>query len=160
MAAIFTPGLKVAADTMVVKDRRLPIEGEVLVKRGDVVEANAIVARTELPGKIFPVNVANQLGVSPGRLKEYLQKKPGDTVTEGEVIARTNGIMGLFQTEATAMISGTLESVSSVTGEAIFQAHPIPVEIDAYINGVVVDVHEGEGCVIQNHGTMVQAFSA
>ena len=32
MAAVFTPGLKVTEHTIVVKDRRLPLEGEVLVE--------------------------------------------------------------------------------------------------------------------------------
>ena len=91
MAAIFTPGLKVSERDVVVKDRQLPLEGEVCVKVGDVVTADQIVARTELPGKVFPVNIANQLGVDPGRLKEFLTKGEGDTVERDEVIAETNG---------------------------------------------------------------------
>ncbi|MEE2785984.1 MAG: hypothetical protein VX589_01510, partial [Myxococcota bacterium] len=35
---------------------------------------------------------------------------------------------------------------------------PIPVEIDAYMNGTVVDVHTNEGCVIQNRGTLIQGI--
>ena len=74
MAAIFTPGLTVSERQIVLKDRRLPLEGEVAVAVGDTVSADDIVARTELPGKAYPVNVANQLGVDPGRLKNYLKK--------------------------------------------------------------------------------------
>jgi len=158
MAAIFTPGLKVAADTMIVKDRRLPIEGDVLVSVGQRVTAGTIVARTELPGKVYPVNVANQLGTSAGRLKSFMLKGIGSTVAEGEVIAQTNGFMGLFASEAKAIISGTIESISTVSGEVILQAHPVPVEIDAYIDGIVVDVHADEGCVIQNRGSLIQGI--
>ena len=57
MAAIFTPGLKVAEDTVILKDRRLPIEGELLVDIGSQVTADQIVARTQLPGKIYPVKI-------------------------------------------------------------------------------------------------------
>ena len=85
-----------AADTVVVKDRRLPIEGEVCVKAGDQVAAGDVVARTQLPGKIYPVNVANQLGVAANRLGGYMLKGVGDTVKEGEVIAKTDGVLGLF----------------------------------------------------------------
>ena len=158
MAAVFTPGLKVTEQTIVVKDRRLPLEGEVLVKVGDRVTADQIVARTELPGKIFPVNIANQLGVAPSRLKGLLRKGVGDTVTKDEVIAETPGIMGFFKSEASAIVSGTIQSVSTITGQVIFQAHPIPVEIDAYINGTVVELIENEGCVIQSAATLIQGI--
>ncbi|MEC7241347.1 MAG: hypothetical protein VXW32_08905 [Myxococcota bacterium] len=158
MAAIFTPGLKVSERDVVVKDRQLPLEGEVCVNVGDVVTADQIVARTELPGKVFPVNIANQLGVDPGRLKEFLRKGEGDTVEKDEVIAETNGFMGFFKSDAKAVVSGTIESISSITGQVIFQAHPIPVEVDAYINGRVVEVIPDEGCVVQTEATFVQGI--
>ncbi|MBX2802365.1 MAG: hypothetical protein KTR31_32095 [Myxococcales bacterium] len=158
MAAIFTPGLKVTEHTVVVKDRRLPIEGEVLVSAGDEVHADQIVARTDLPGKIYPINVANQLGTDPGRLGEAMVKQVGDAVQEGEVVARSHSLFGLFTSEATAPVSGTIESISSITGQVIYQADPIPVEVDAYLNGRVVEVVEGEGCVIQSSATLVQGI--
>jgi hypothetical protein len=158
MAAVFTPGLKVTEHTIVVKDRRLPLEGEVTVNVGDRVTAGQIVARTELPGKIFPVNVANQLGVAPGRLKGLLRKSVGDSVTKDEVIAETPGIMGFFKSEAKAIVSGTIQSVSEITGQVIFQAHPVPVEIDAYIDGTVVELIPDEGCVIQAAATLIQGI--
>ena len=158
MAAIFTPGLKVSERDVVVKDRQLPLEGEVCVEVGDLVKADQIVARTELPGKVFPVNIANQLGVDAGRLREFLNKKEGDTVEEGEIIAQTNGFMGFFKSDAKAVVSGTIESISAITGQVIFQAHPIPVEVDAYIDGRVVEVLKDEGCVVQAEACFVQGI--
>ncbi len=158
MGAIFTPGLTVTERHIVLKDRRLPLEGSVDVAVGDVVEAGQIVARTSLPGKVFPVNVANQLGVDPGRLKGYMHKDVGDRVTKDELVAETPGFMGLFKSEAKAIVTGTIESISTVTGTVIFQADPIPVEVDAYINGRVVEVIENEGCVIQAPAMLVQGI--
>ncbi len=158
MAAIFTPGLKVTEHGIVHKDRRLPLEGEVMVQVGDRVQADQVVARTELPGKIYPINLANKLGVDAGRLKEFLLKEQGDKVSEGETIAQTNGFMGFFKAEAQAIVTGTIESISTITGQVIFQADPIPVEVDAYINGKVVEVVEGEGCVVQSAATFVQGI--
>jgi len=128
MAAIFTPGLKVTEHGIVHKDRRLPLEGVVTVRVGDRVEADQVVARTELPGKIYPVNLANKLGVDAGRLKEFLLKSEGDKVEEGEIIARTNGLFGFFRVEATAIVTGTIESISTITGQVIFQAEPNPAD--------------------------------
>jgi len=158
VAAIFTPGLKVTEHTVVLKDRRLPMEGEVMVEAGQMVRADQVVARTELPGKVYPVNIANQLGVDPGQLRTYMNKTEGEAVTQGEVIAETPGFFGLFKSTASSIVTGTIESISTITGQVIFQADPIPVEIDAYINGRVVEVIEGEGCVIQSQATLVQGI--
>jgi len=158
MAAIFTPGLKVSPQTVVVKERLLPLEGEVLVEVGQAVSADDIVARTDLPGKIYPVNIANALGVDPSRLSEHMLVAVGASVERGQIIASTKGLFGLFRGEATAPVSGTIESVSTVTGQVIFQAHPIPVEIDAYLPGRVVEVIAGEGCVVQTSASLVQGI--
>lgn len=158
MAAIFTPGLKVTEHTVIVKDRRLPLEGEVLVELGQEVQPDDIVARTDLPGKIYPINVANQLGIDPGRLGDAMLKKVGDAVKEGDVVARTAGFLGMFQNEAQAPVSGTIESISPITGQVIYQAAPIPVEVDAYIRGRVVEVIPGEGCVVQAPAMFVQGI--
>ena len=74
------------------------------------------------------------------------------------MIAETNGFMGFFKSDAKAVVSGTIESISTITGQVIFQAHPIPVEVDAYINGRVVDVIPDEGCVVQAEATFVQGI--
>ncbi|MCP4872274.1 MAG: hypothetical protein GY898_26525 [Proteobacteria bacterium] len=158
MGAIFTPGLTVTEHHIVQKDRRLPIEGDVDVEVGDVVEADQVVARTSLPGKVFPANVANQLGIDPGRLKAYMTKDVGDSVVKDEILAETPGFMGMFKSEAKAIVTGTIESISTVTGMVILQAAPIPVEVDAYINGRVVEVIPGEGCVVQAPAMMVQGI--
>jgi hypothetical protein len=156
--AIFTPGLTVTEDTIVLKDRRLPLEGEVMVSVGERVTAGTVVARTALPGKVYPINVANQLGVDPARLASYMLKKVGDRVTIDELVAETEGLFGFFKSEAKAIVGGTIEAISPVTGMVIFQADPIPVEVDAYIPGRVVEVHESEGCVVQAEAALVQGI--
>lgn len=158
MAAIFTPGLKVLERTIVQKERLLPMQGEVAVRLGERVTADQVVARTELPGKVYPVNVANQLGVDPGQLPEAMRKQRGEPVEEGEPVARVPGFLGLFPSEARAPVAGTIESVSAVTGQVIFQARPVPVQIDAYIPGTVVELRPGEGCVVQARAALVQGI--
>jgi hypothetical protein len=102
--------------------------------------------------------VANQLGVDAGRLKSLMSKAEGEKVTEGEVIAKSPGFFGLFKSEATSIVSGTIESISAVTGQVIFQADPVPVEMEAYINGRVVEVIPSEGCVIQSNAAFIQGI--
>ena len=60
MAHAYTPGLRVAKFTRILKDRRLPLLGNVNAKVGDSVKADDVVARTELPGNVASINVANR----------------------------------------------------------------------------------------------------
>ncbi len=89
MAHSYTPGLKVAAFTTVRRERRLPLTGSVVVTKGQSVQAETIVARTELPGNVQTVNAANLLGVLPEDVPECLVKPIGSTVKKGEVIAES-----------------------------------------------------------------------
>ena len=65
MAHAYTPGLRVTEQTLVRRERRLPLKGEVLVARGDTVSARTVVARTLLQGNVQTVNLASALGVYP-----------------------------------------------------------------------------------------------
>jgi hypothetical protein len=46
MAHAYTPGLRVAENTVISKERRLPLRGEVLVKEGDKLPAERVGAKT------------------------------------------------------------------------------------------------------------------
>jgi len=158
MAHAYTPGLKVTKGTLLRKSRILPLKGEVLVKAGDAVEPDQVVARTHLPGEVMMVNVANQLGVPPEDVAECMIKKPGDSVEDGEVIGRAKSFFGLFKSEAKANMTGSFESVSFVTGQAVLRGAPIPVEVKAYIHGKVVEVIEQEGVVVETWASFVQGI--
>lgn len=158
MAHSYTPGLKIVPRAPLLKERRLPLEGSIQVKVGDVVRAEQIVARTELPGKVFPVNAANVLGVSPERLPEFLTVKKGDRVEKGAVVGRTPGILGLFRSEFRAPASGVVEGISQITGQFIVRAHDIPVEVSAYLDGRVETVLGNEGVSVSSEGAIVQGI--
>lgn len=158
MAHAYTPGLKVAERARVRKDRRLPLKGDVLYGKGDVLNATDVVARTDLPGKVYPINLANILGVGPETLDEHMIIPEGGRVEAGGILARTPGFFGLFKSEAPSPVTGTVESVSRVTGQVILQAEPIPVEIMAYINGEVVETFPEEGVSIETEAAFVQGI--
>ena len=96
MAQAYTPGLLVSSRTRYRCRRVLPIAGDVLVQSGDRVEARDVVARTELPGDVTPINLANQLSLPPSELASCLLKQAGEVVQPGDEIARTKGIFGFF----------------------------------------------------------------
>jgi hypothetical protein len=158
MSAGYTPGLRVSAQTRHQVRRVLPIAGDVLVAVGDAVVARQVVAQTFMPGDITPLNMAKLLSMPPADVPECLLKKAGDTLHAGDVLARTKGIFGKFRTEYTAQVAGTIESVSSVTGQVIVRGAPLPVEVLAYLTGRVTEVVPREGCVIEADATFVQGI--
>ncbi|RLF26124.1 MAG: hypothetical protein DRN14_07380 [Thermoplasmata archaeon] len=158
MAHAYTPGLRVTAWTKIVKERRLPLAGEVVVKKGDRVKAEQVVARTELPGNVQPVKAASILGQHQQDLLEYMLKKEGDPVKKGEIIATAKSFFGLFKSHCYSPCDGTIESISTVTGQVIIREPPIPVEVDAYIDGVVTEVLPEQGVVVETQGAFIQGI--
>lgn len=158
MGHSYTPGLRVTADTVVRRERRLPLRGEVLVKVGEEVTPDRVVARAELPGNVQMVNLAAKLSVDPARVASLLQRPIGEFVRAGELIAVSKGMFGLMTTRVESPCDGTLESVSSVTGQVLVRERPIPVEMTAYVQGRVAEVLSGEGVVVESRGALVQGI--
>lgn len=158
MAHAYTPGLKVTEKAVVKKDRRLPLKGQVLVKVGDKVTADQVVAKTELPGNVQTVNVAGLLGILPEDVSGHMLKKAGDAVAKDEAIAESKGFFGLFKSTCKSPASGSIESISPITGQVILREPPMPVQVRAYVDGKVVQENPGEGVVVETFGTFVQGI--
>ncbi len=158
MAHSYTPGLRVSRFAKIEKERRLPLKGEVTVKVGDKVSAKQIVAQTDLPGNVHPLNCAGQLGIVPADIESVLQVKIGQEINKGDVIAISKSFFGLFKSKVESPITGTLEGASPVTGQLILREPPIPVEVSAYIDGKVKAVFENEGVEIESSGVFIQGI--
>ena len=140
------------------KERRLPLEGEVLVEAGATVKAEDVVAKADLPGNVQLLNVANLLSVSPKEVAEYMLKPVGESVSKDEIIATTKGLFGLFKSQARSPIDGAIEAVSDVTGQVILREPPVPVEVKAYTDGIVTETVPTEGVTVETYGTYIQGI--
>lgn len=158
MAHAYTPGLKVTENELLHRRRILPISGEVVVEVGARVQPHQVVARTFLPGKVEIVNVANKMGVDQSDVPGAMLKKEGDPVAQGEVIAEAKSLFGLLTSRATATLEGTVESISGVTGQVVLRGPPQPIEVDAYIEGRVLEVVPDQGVVVESRGTLIQGI--
>ncbi len=160
MAHAYTPGLKVSERQLISKRRILPLKGEVVAKVGDKVSPDAVVARTFLPGDVEPINVSNQLGLPPEDIEGCMLKTVGDPVAKGEVIARSKPLFGLkwFASESRSTLDGTVETISSVTGQVLLRGQPIPVVVKAYLQGEVIEVVKDEGVVVAAWGSFIQGI--
>jgi hypothetical protein len=157
-AHAYTPGLKVKRAMAVDKLRRLPIFGEVFVEVGDVIDHELIVARTKISGDPEIMKVAMLLGVEPEDLPRHMLLKIGEQVEEGELLAKSTAFFGLIKNQVVSPKSGTIESISDITGQIIIRGDPIPVDVDAYIPGKVVEVLPREGAVIETNAAFIQGI--
>lgn len=158
MAHAYTPGLTVTERTTVRKKRLLPIPGTVLCKVGDRIKPETVIARAELPGTVHVVNVANLLGVGPDEVKDYLIKKPGDAIQKDEILAENKPFIKWLKTEVRSPAQGTVESVSTVTGQLLLREPPRLLDLLGYVQGVVVDVIPYQGATVETECSFVQGI--
>lgn len=154
----YTPGLKVTPEALLHFERRLPLTGSVEVKLGDTVRWDQVVARTDLPGRVEMVNMANKFGVGAPELPELLLKKEGDPIKKGEILGYSKGFFGFFKAPYKAPFDGVLESVSTTTGQVILRTEPRPIAIKAYVDGIVEEVEENQGVTIKTFGSLIQGI--
>ncbi|MBH0181026.1 MAG: hypothetical protein HP490_04940 [Nitrospira sp.] len=158
MAHSYTPGLTVTDSTVIRRRRILPLPGTVLVKVGDPVRSHQPVARAELPGKVYPLNLANQLGVAPNEITEYLIKKGGDAVQKDDILAENKPLFKWLKTEIRSPVTGTVESISTVTGQVLLREPPRVLELLGYVDGAVVEIHPQQGVTIECACSLVQGI--
>ena len=159
MGSAYTPGLTVSARTTVDKVRRLPLKGTVVVREGEAVEPDTVIARTFLPGLMQTVRLAERLGIEVADVGSVLQVKVGDAVRPGDTLAETKGVFGkYFRTRLACAHTGRIELISSTTGHVGIREAPVPVERTAYIRGVVTRILPEEGVVVTCQGALVQGI--
>jgi len=157
-AYAYTPGLKIKEVMTVIKERKLPIQGKVLVKEGEAVSYDTMVAETFVSGDPYIVQASVMLGILPEALKDCMTKNIGDPVEKDEILAIYSMIFGLFKRYIRSPVKGALETISDVTGQIIIRSSPIPVNVNAYITGKVVKVIPRVGAIIETRGAFIQGI--
>jgi hypothetical protein len=157
-AFAYTPGLKVKRYINVQKTRRLPLLGEILVEEGERVSYDTIVAKTDVPGDPELVKATAILGVDADEIRDFVTKKEGDSVKKGEVLGRYRMFFGLINREAVSPINGEIETISELTGQIIIRPDPVPVEVNAYLPGEIVEAIPREGVVIETKAAFIQGI--
>jgi hypothetical protein len=164
----YTPGLKRKRYYTFRKIRKLPIKGDVLVKKGSQVSPDMIIMRSLIPGKVQIVDAATVLNIEAEFdkkteefscfLTKYMLKKVGDSVEKDEVIAKRIWFFGMLKRFCHSPVKGTIESVSNVTGKVLIRDAPTPLDMKAYISGTVVEVIPEEAVIIESSGVFIQGI--
>ena len=158
MSSALTPALTVTSNARVRRRRDLPIAGEVLVKEGDRVKGDTIVARAQLEGELRIVRVGELLGIPGSEVSAAMLVKEGASISQGEILAEIRGLWGLFRSTVTAPITGVVELVSTSTGHVGIRAPSEPLNLTAYMAGTVVSVEASRSVVIEADATFVQGI--
>jgi len=158
MSKSYTPGLKILENASIKKKRILPLAGELHVEKDDLVKSNQIVASAKIPGNVQMINISNELNIDPNQLVNCMLCKVDQEVKKGEVIARSKGLFGFFRSEVKSPMDGILINMSDITGQIIISEKPIPIEVDAYIDGKVQEIYKKEGVLISAYGVLIQGI--
>ena len=160
MGQAYSAGLTVTESIILRKERIMPLKGKVLVTKGTKVKSDDVIAETLLPGKVLPFNLANKLGVTPSQLEKYIKIKTGDQITTKTILAENAGFMGLglFKSVVHSPIEGEVENISAVTGQVLLREPRIPVQVKAFIDGIVTEVLPEVGVVIENKSAYIQGI--
>lgn len=84
----------------------LPPGFEPKVKVKDKISEGSVLAEGPNPTENIVINLASDLNVPPDDIKKFLKKKPGDRVSDGDVIAEKGGLLG--KESAVSNMSGTI----------------------------------------------------
>jgi hypothetical protein len=141
----------------ILKTRRLPAPGEVLVKLGDTVREDTPIARGRVRNtNIVEIRVDQKLGVDPYNLRGYMLKKEGDTVKKDEVIALRRSFFGSSTKVCRSPLDGTLEAFFESSGKVLIRGEPLPIEVKAHIPGRVTELFPLEGATIDCKGSFTR----
>jgi len=137
--------------TMIRRERRLPMPGEVVVRNNERVEPTQVVARVHQTHDFRIIDVARALRVPRSQVKRFMLKEPGATVEANQVIALRGG---LPSRKVKAPTKGAIVAIGN--GRVLLEVEPELIEVRAYLTGVVTQVTPGQGVVIETPGAIVQ----
>lgn len=133
-------------------ERRLPSAGEVLVRVGQRVEPEEVVAKAYLPGIPQVINLARALTIAPALVERAMIREVGNKVAQGEVLARSSRLGGRA---CLSPVSGKIEAVDSGTGYVTISPDPVQHELQATVRGLVMEVIPNLGVRIETPAAQV-----
>jgi hypothetical protein len=132
------------------RERIMPFAGRVIARRGQSVKPVDVVAEAKLRPEHLLLDIAHGLGLKPDEADHYIQRRAGDEVAEGDVIAGPVGIGRVVRTPkaGTVVVAGGGQIFLELEGEFS--------ELKAGYTGVVADILGDRGVVIDSVGSLIQ----
>ena len=151
-----TPQIK--TDAAIQLKRRLSTQGEVLVRIGDNVSPEDVVAQAALPSQFSVVNVARALRIEQPDMMRVMQVSEGDTVSAGTVIALKKVPVGVFDKICYSPVAGIIAAV--VGYRVLIEVESRWEQQRALMSARVAAVSHGYGATLATKGDMLTAVCA
>jgi hypothetical protein len=139
--------------TTIVRERLLPVSGNVTARVQQKVTAGEVVAETRWAREHALLDVARGLGVSPAAADRLIKCQVDDKLAASAEIAVGRG---LFPRSVRAPREGRVVAVGG--GQVLMEVGEAKMELRAGLPGTVVQVIQNRGVVIQSHGGLVQGI--
>jgi hypothetical protein len=137
--------------TVIVRERVLPISGEVLARLNQKVTPTDIIAQTSWARDHVMIDVARVLKVNPAKADRMIKVKEGDTIKAGTELVASRG---LFSSPIKAQRDGKV--LVAGNGQILMEAGESKIELRAGMPGTVVELIPNRGAVIQTAGALIQ----
>jgi len=132
--------------------RLLPSKGNVLARVGQKVTATEVVAEAPLRRKHLMLDLRTTLGVSSSAARRLIERKTGEKVQEGDIIAESGG---LLKKVLRAPADGTIVSING--GQILLEVTSQVFRLKAALPGDVVEIIPDRGVIIESSGLLMQA---
>jgi hypothetical protein len=133
------------------RERVMPAGGRIIARRGQQVNPIDVVAESIFRPEHLLLDIGRGLGLSPKETDHYIQRRAGDEVGEGDVIA---GPVGIGRRVVRTPKAGTV--VVSGGGQILLELEGQFSELKAGYSGVVADIIADRGVVIESVGSLIQ----
>lgn len=137
--------------TTIRRERFLPVSGRLLVRKGQKVSTTDIVGEARLNSEHLLLDLVRGLGLPAQKADRYLQCKAGNRVLQDDVLA---GPVGLTKRVVRAPRSGRV--ILAGDGQVLLELESPPMELKAGLPGMVIDLLEDRGVVIETTGALIQ----
>ena len=148
---MLAPVVHILPLTTIRRERLLPVPGRVTVREGQKVNPLDVVAEAHFGEEHLLIDVARILEVLPDAAQSLIQVKAGDIVSQGDVIARQNGLI-----PQTVRAPGNGQVILVGTGQVLMEVGESTYELHAGIPGVVTRLISERGVEITFNGAFVQ----
>jgi len=148
---MLAPVIHILPLTKIRRERLLPIPGKVLVRRGQKVAANDVIAEAKLHPEHLLLNIARGLGLSEDQSDQHLQCKAGMQISHGDVLA---GPVGMAKRVVRAPKNGRVLVAGG--GQVLLELETSPYELKAAIPVTVENLVEERGAIIEAIGALIQ----
>jgi hypothetical protein len=139
--------------TNIRRPRLLPFPGRVLVKAGQKVNAIEVIAESHIPNKHHLLDIRRAFGVSGAIADGLITRQKGEHIQKGDIVAETGKV---FSRVIRAPVDGSIVAVSN--GQVLIEASDAPLQLQAAMPGVVREIIQERGAVIEVNGVLLQGM--